>query len=243
MNIDAEPAFVLHSRPYRETSLLVDIFSRHHGRFRAVARGVRGSNKHTRRLVPFTPYLMSWTGKSTLKTLKNFESSGHSISLLGDNLYCGLYLNELLIRLIAEYDPHTYLFDHYLNVLISLANETVIEPGLRHFELTLLSEIGYALELTSDADSGEPIDADCWYRYDPSTGFHRTAAQCQQRAESKSFLGKELMAIAEGDYQSASTSPAAKRLLRLALAPHIGSEPLRSRSLFERKPVTGHRAN
>lgn len=241
MKINAEPAFVLHSRPYRETSLLVDFFSRHHGRFRAVARGVRGAKKHRSSLNSFVPYLISWSGKSELKTLLNFEPSGSPIFLTGDCLYCGFYLNELLIRLVTEHDPHQNLFDGYLNVLIQLAGGTPVEPSLRKFELSLLSEIGYALSLDTDALSGDPVEPDHWYQFDPMLGVSQldalTLSKLNQGGEKNKafFRGQVLLDMVAGDYRAPATNTAAKRLMRMALQPHIGSTPLQSRTFFERK--------
>lgn len=239
MQIEAEPAFVLHSRPYRETSLLVDLFSRHYGRFRAVARGARGTKKGTKSLNPYTPMLISWSGRTDLKTLGNVEQSGAPLLLTGDNLYCGFYLNELLIRLLAENDPHQKLFDIYLNVLTKLAGQEPVEPSLRMFEFSLLEEMGYALVLDTDAESGEPILAERQYWFEPTMGFTlRQDVRIRSNAPNW-FQGGELLAIGVGDYKAGSIAAAAKRLIRLALQPHIGEKPLLSRGLFARSVATG----
>lgn len=239
MQTEAEPAFVLHSRPYRETSLLVDLFSRHYGRFRAVARGARGTKKGTKVLNPYTPMLISWSGKTDLKTLGNVEQSGAPLLLTGDSLYCGFYLNELLIRLLAENDPHEKLFDTYFNVLTKLAGQEPVEPSLRMFEFSLLEEMGYALVLDTDAESGESIIAGREYWFEPTMGF--TLKQ-DIRASSNApnwFQGDELLAMGAGDYKARATAVAAKRLIRLALQPHIGDKPLLSRGLFVRTAPKG----
>jgi len=231
-----EPAFVLHSRPYRETSALIDFFSRHYGRFRAVAKGVRGGKKSSRILSPYTPLLITWGGKSELKTLRHFESSGSPLLLQGDRLYCGFYLNELLLRLLAEHDAHTALFDQYLHVLSKLANKDIpMEPSLRTFELNLLDDIGYGLILDTDAETGDAIVPEGRYWFDPLAGF--TLKESFSISVSKAanwFVGDELLAIHDGHFDSPRVASAAKRLIRLAFQPHIGNAPLKSRALFKK---------
>ena len=235
MQIEAEPAFVLHSRPYRETSLLVDLFTRHYGRFRAVARGVRGVKKRTTTLNPYTPMLISWSGKTDLKTLGNIEQSGPPLLLKGDSLYCGFYLNELILRLLAENDPHDKLFDDYLEVLTKLVHAESIESSLRAFEFSLLEEIGYGLVLNTDAESGEPVRVGLRYWFEPTVGFILRQNVNLSSKAGNWFQGDELLAINSGGKPSRATAAAAKRLIRLALQPHIGDKALLSRALFARE--------
>lgn len=234
MQIKAEPAFVLHSRPYRETSLLVDVFTRHYGRFRAVARGARGTKKRTTTLIPYTPILINWSGKSDLKTLGHSEQSGLPLLLKGDSLYCGFYVNELLLRLLAENDPHEKLFDGYLDVLTQLVQSKPVEPSLRAFEFNLLENIGYGLVLDTDAKSGEPIRVGQQYWFEPTLGFIRKQTTNLSSEAINWFQGDEILAIDAGDNLSRATATAAKRLMRLALQPHLGGKPLLSRALFAR---------
>ena len=238
-----EPAFVLHSRPYRETSALIDFFSRHHGRFRAVAKGVRGGKKNSLILSPYTPLLITWAGKSELKTLRHVESSGLPILLQGDRLYCGFYLNELLLRLLADHDAHTNLFDQYLHVLSKLANNEIpMEPSLRTFEFNLLDDIGYGLVLDTDAETGDAVVPEGCYWFDPLVGFSlkeitNTLTPAPNTLLSKGanwFLGNELLAINEGNFDKPGVASAAKRLMRIAFQPHIGNAPLKSRALFKK---------
>jgi DNA repair protein RecO (recombination protein O) len=236
---EPEPAFILHTRPYRETSALVDFFSRHYGRFRAVARGVRGAKKNSPVLTPYTPLLITWSGKSDLKTVKTMESSGPPILLQGDRLYCGFYLNELLLKLLAEHDTHEKLFDRYLNTLTLLASTGApLESSLRTFEFSLLEDIGYAIVLDSDAETGDSIVPDRWYWFDPSIGFVLKQGVLKPRTKSQTnaanwFLGAELLAIHAEQFHQTNIASAAKRLVRLAFRPHIGDSPLRSRALFK----------
>lgn len=231
-----EPAFVLHSRPYRETSLLIDFFSRHYGRFRAVAKGVRGAKKNNRVLSPYMPLLITWSGKSELKTLRHVESSGSPLLLQGDRLYCGFYLNELLLRLLAEHDAHTDLFDQYLHVLTKLASDAIpMESSLRVFEFNLLEDIGYGLVLDADAETGDAVVPEGRYWFDPLTGFTlKENLTGQQLSKGNWFLGKELLEIHTGHFEIPAIASAAKRLIRLAFQPHIGNAPLKSRALFKK---------
>lgn len=232
LRVDSEPAFVLHTRPYRETSQLVDLFSRHYGRLRVVARGFRRPKNGSRILAPFTPLLVGWSGKSELKTLVSAEHSGRSLMLSGERLYSGFYLNELLIRLLVEHDPHQHLFDHYLNIMTSLADGEPIEPALRLFERNLLDEAGYGLMIDTDIVSGHPVLPDQWYWLDPSTGFSHCQPSEQDKTSPYLFWGEALLAIGNGDYHDLDIAKAAKRLMRLAIQEHLGNKPLRSRELF-----------
>jgi len=233
---EPEPAFILHTRPYRETSALVDFFSRHYGRFRAVARGARGKKKNSPVLIPYTPLLITWSGKSDLKTLKTAESSGSPLLLQGDRLYCGFYLNELLLRLLAEHDPHAVLFDSYLNTLTKLAdNRAPLESSLRAFEFNLLEDIGYGIVLDTDAETGDSVVPDEWYWFDPSMGFSLKQNTLEQGVKGQNwFQGAELLEMHAGQFHQANIASAAKRLVRLAFRQHIGDAPLRSRALFKR---------
>lgn len=232
MRVDSEPAFVLHTRPYRETSQLVDLFSRHHGRFRVVARSPRHTKNSTRNLSPFTPLLVGWSGKSDLKTLVSAEQSGASLMLAGERLYSGFYLNELLLRLLAEHDPHEWIFDCYLEIMTKLVDGDPVEPALRQFEIYLLSDLGYGLVLDADAESGKPVVPDQWYWFDPTVGLVARHFVSGGRRAPNWFQGTELLAIHHGNDSTPSVGQSKKRLMRLALEPHLGGKPLRSRELF-----------
>lgn len=233
IRVNAEPAFVLHRRPYRETSQLVDLFSRHYGRLRVVARGFRHPKSGGRLLEPFVPLLVGWSGKGELKTLVAAESSGRPLSLQGNRLFSGFYLNELILRLLADHDPHERLFDQYLAAITSLADNAGIEPALRHFERSLLEEIGYGLVLNHE-DSGVALEAGNWYWFDPATGVSSREFVVTEKPQPNWFRGTELLAIDAGDYADAANAKSAKRLMRLAIQNLLGDKPLRSRELFSR---------
>lgn len=227
---------MLHRRPYRETSLLVDLFAQEHGVLRAVARGIRGGKPQA--LQPFVALEVAWTGSGTLKTLTQVEVAMPTAPLLGGRaLYLGLYVNELLVRLLPEYDPHPALYARYRQLLRELTAPGDAEPLLRRFELALLADLGYGLALDRDAQTGLRIEPDVDYVFVAGTGLVRRSAVRGDDTRQR-LPGKHLLAMAEEDYTGAGVRQCAKVLLRAALADHLGERPLRSRELF-RKLVTG----
>ena len=230
MNVELQPAYILHTRPYRDTSMLIDFFTPQMGRVTAVARGVR-SKKNARRnlLNPFSRLLISYQGKSGLKLLTHFESEQLSFSLTAKHLYSGFYLNELLLRLLPEQDAHEELFLLYENALKSLALQMDLEPILRHFELRLLESLGYGIHFEQDAKTGLDVKSGEFYVLDTALGFYLPE---QQIVGMQLFLGEHLLAIGQGDYASPQVKQAAKRITRILLRPLLGSKPLASRELF-----------
>lgn len=216
-------AFVLHSRAYRESSALVD-FLTPRGRLRAVLRGARGRAGTLAR--PFVPLELELRGRGELKNVARLESAGIPWMLGGEALFGGLYLNELLVRLLPAEDPHPGLFEHYAATVPALAANRPLEPLLRAFEWRLLDELGYGFALDRDCQD-RPIDPGTLYRLQPESGLE-PVAQLQPGI----FQGRELLAMAEADWQAPGALAAAKRLMRQALAPHLGGRPLASRELF-----------
>lgn len=223
MQASAYPAYVLHSRAYRESSALLDILTPQ-GRFRAVLRGARGKAGTLAR--PFVPLEMEFRGRGELKNVARLEAAGIPNLLAGAALFSGLYLNELLIRLLPAEDPLPTLFEHYALTLQALAANPPLEPLLRAFEWRLLDELGYGFALDSDL-AGQPIAAAGLYRLQPDAGLE-AVVQLQPGL----FRGDDLLAMAEADWSSPGALAAAKRLMRQALAPHLGGRPLVSRELF-----------
>lgn len=216
-------AFVLHSRPYKESSALVDFFTPQ-GRLRAVLRAARGKAGSLAR--PFVPLDVEFRGRHELKTVARLESSGMPLWLTGDVLFSALYLNELLIRLIPAEDAHPALFDFYGLTLAALASGRPLQPLLRAFEWRLLNELGYGFALDRDLE-GRPIRAGALYRLRSDAGL-----EAVEQLQPGLFHGAELLALAEADWQTPGALSAAKRLMRQALAPHLGGRPLVSRELF-----------
>lgn len=231
MSASLTPAYVLHSRAYRDTSALVDLLTLDHGLQRVVWRGARGQR---RKLTPqlFVPMLVGMTGRSELKTLTQAEIAGRFSLLQGDNLFSGLYLNELLVRLLASGDPQPLLFAAYQHALEQLAGGAPLEPILRRFEWQLLDLLGYGFSLEQDA-SGQPLTASQRYSWHATDGLQLLIDPLQRDA---GLPGGALLAMAADDWSAATTLRAAKQLMRQALAAQLGDRPLVSRTLFSRQP-------
>ncbi|GHD28392.1 DNA repair protein RecO [Parahalioglobus pacificus] len=240
MRISLQPAYLLHRKPFRDSSQLLEVLTAEHGRISLVAKGVRRKARggNTSALVqPFSPLLVSFSGRGEMKTLTHAELAGAPWMLRGERLFSGLYLNELMIRLLQRYDPHPMVFARYGETLAALASSAAAEPILRRFEMHLLEELGYRLSLEVEADTGEALDPNAWYRLDPDAGLVACAGTIP---EIQRYQGSDLLAIAKDDIQGSSATTA-KRLLRQALAVHLGDAPLRSRSLFRQYANAGDR--
>ncbi len=232
MRVNLQPAYVMHSRPYRDSSALLDVFTAEYGRVSMVARGTRRPSRRgsgVALLQPFVPLLLSFSGRSDLKTLVATEPAQGLFALRGERMFSGMYMNELLVRLLHRNDAHPALFAAYDQALKALAGNSVADAVLRGFELTLLDELGYGFDLAADGTSGQPIHATLWYRYAPGVGL----VVCQDIAACPTavFAGSDLLVMASGEF-SGAVRLTAKRLLREALAVHLGDTPLRSRELF-----------
>lgn len=231
MRVDLQPAYVLHARPYRDTSLLLDLLTVDHGRITAIARGVRQTKNHKRQQPnPFHRLLINWQGKSELKLLTSFETDHHFIQLQGKHLYSGFYVNELLVRLLPEHDLIPDLFPTYEATLEALHKTQDIEPLLRHFEFLLLRGLGYGLDFRHDCRTTDPVAKDAFYGCDIQEGFSRLSSEVDYRS---SIQGTHLLAIAAGDYTAPETRRVAKHLARILLKPLLGNKPLKSRDLFK----------
>jgi len=224
-----QPAFLLHARDFRDTSLLVELLTPDAGRIGAVARGVRSQRRGISRralLQPLVPLWISWGGRGELKTLQQIEVRAPAVALQGRALFSVLYLNELLCRLLPRDDPHPELFVDYETALSQLQNDPRIDLPLRRFELRLLESLGYGCSLAVDAD-GEILRADSWYRFDGDSGLRRLLGPA-----SDALAGADLLEfVAAGDVSDAARRTL-KRLCRQALRPHLGERPLKSRQLF-----------
>ena len=231
MRVDLQPAYVLHARPYRDTSLLLDLLTRDFGRITAVARGVRQAKGHKRQLLnSFHRLLVNWQGKSELKLITGYETDQHHLHLQGNYLYSGFYLNELLVRLLPEHDVISELFSTYEATLDALHRSMDIEPLLRDFEFLLLRGLGYGLEFGYDCRTGNPVSPDAFYTCDIQEGFYSIATGLDTHWY---IPGKTLLEIAAGNYAAPETRRAAKHLARLLLKPLLGYKPLKSRDLFK----------
>ncbi|NNL99736.1 MAG: DNA repair protein RecO [Gammaproteobacteria bacterium] len=230
MRTELEPAFVLHRRPYRDTSLIVEALSQAHGRVGMVVRGGRRPPRRRAQIAvePFQPLLLSWSARGELGTLTGVDQQRRYPPLETVYLYSGIYMNELTLRLLARGDPVPELFDAYSRVLSALAERQPVEPLLRIYEKYLLKAAGYGLLLTHAADTGDRIEAEHEYFYVADTG----ALSAPAGASAMAVRGATLIALAEEVLDNADTLRQSKQLMRFVLQPHLGSRPLRSRELF-----------
>jgi DNA repair protein RecO (recombination protein O) len=227
MRIQLEPAYVLHSRSFRETSLIVEAFTREHGRVAVVARGAKSSRSRWRNVLqPFRPLLLDWNQKSDLGTLTAVDQVASPPALQGQALYCGLYLNELLMRLLHRGDPHAEVFERYRHALSELASEASPQPLLRLFEKHLLEAIGYAMLLDQEYESGAGIQAHLWYDYHPQRGPLLSSGSGKGRVS-----GTALLAL-HAENLHAENLPELRMLMRSVIGYHLGDKPLASLSLF-----------
>ncbi|MDR0217980.1 MAG: DNA repair protein RecO [Enterobacteriaceae bacterium] len=222
-------AFVLHGRPYSETSLLLDFFTENEGRVRVLAKGARSRRSHLKGcLQPFTPLLIRWSGRGEIKTLRDAEPISLALPLTGTVLYSGLYVNELLSRVLEQGVAYPALFFDYLQCLQLLAaSEHTPEYALRYLELSVLTNMGYGVDYLHCAGSGEPVTDTMTYRYREEKGFIASLV-----VDHYSFTGNELKALAAREFPDSNTLKAAKRFTRIALKPYLGGKPLKSRELF-----------
>jgi DNA repair protein RecO (recombination protein O) len=236
-----EAAFVLHSYPYKETSLIVDALTRHHGRVALVARGAKRPRSALRgMLLAFQPLSISWVqsraravtgsqGGNDLRTLTRAEWLGGLRPLRGEALMSGFYLNELIQKLLARDDPHERLFDAYLATLAALSDDQSAAPVLRNFEIVLLREAGYAVHAEHAID-GKPIDPLLHYRYLPERGPMAVDRDAEGDADAI-ISGKTLLDIDRDDYTDPVTLAQSKRLMRYLLQHHLSGQLLQTRRM------------
>lgn len=231
MKVAKQTGFVLHTRPYRESSLLVEIFARDHGRLTVLAKGARRLKSRQRGMLrPFLLLLLSWSGKGDLPVLTQAEALSRALDLDSQKLWCGFYLNELLLRLLHRYDAHDSLFDHYADSLEALARREQDEIVLRIFELKLLKELGFALNLTTESATGHPVDPDARYHFVPAQGLVRSR---DRGTEGDGIItGASLLALANEDFTDPLTLLESKRLMRRVIGHHLGGRPLHSRASY-----------
>ena len=228
--IEQQPAWVLHTYPWRETSLIVEIFARDHGRVALVAKGARRPHSQLRGvLLAFQPLWMDWSGGGEVKTLVRAEWQGGQPLLIGRALICGYYLNELLVRLTAREDAHPRLFDAYAEAVRALGRGEPESPILRRFELALLQELGYGLQLDADAD-GVPVRPELRYAYI----IERGAVPLDEYGidDASVVAGRVLLDMARGDFREPETLAGAKALMRRLIQHYLGGQVLQSRRVF-----------
>ncbi|MCX8016837.1 MAG: DNA repair protein RecO [Rhodocyclaceae bacterium] len=226
--VDGAAAFLLHSYPYSETSLILEVFAREHGRLALLARGARRPRSAWRGvLLAFQPLELSWFGGGEVKTLARAEWLGGLAFLHGPSLLLGYYLNELLLKLLPREDAHAALFDAYAEALAALARGATEAAELRRFEKTMLKELGYGLALERDTD-GKPIEAARRYRYQ----IERGAVPQEASEVGLPLSGKTLLDLAADDYTDPKSLAEAKQLMRQLLAHYLSGQTLQTRRIF-----------
>jgi DNA repair protein RecO (recombination protein O) len=227
--IEQQPAFVLHTYAWRETSLIVEALTRDHGRVALVARGAKRRTSQLRGLLsPFSALALAWSGRGEVKTLVRAEWTGGLVPLRGDALLAGFYLNELVVRLLARADAHPRLFSAYTRALHELAgNEDLPGATLRAFEFELLREIGYLPALDVCAD-GRIVEPQARYRIDPQRGLVRS----ERDDDAVSVAGATALSMAVGDFAAPSVAAEARAMLRLIIRYHLEGRPLNTRRIL-----------
>ncbi len=224
-----QPGFVLHSYPYKETSLIVDVFSRDHGRVPLIAKGAKRPHSKLRgALQTFQPLQLAWSGKSEVRTLVSAEWVGGLRPLERSGLLCGFYLNELLVKLLARDDPHPVLFDQYISALNQLAHDEPPTIVLRKFELALLKETGVAGSLVECSQGGGQVETDRYYVFEPERGPREALASDNIPV----VAGQTLIDMEAGNYADPVTQQQSKLLMRYLLAYHLGGMPLNTRQIL-----------
>jgi len=231
-----QPGYVLHTRPYLETSLLLEAFTRDHGRVGLVARGARGARSRWKNLLqPFRPLLLSWIQRGELGTLTSADQVASPPPARRQALFCGLYANELLMRSLHRDDAHPELFEAYRQLLGELAADIQPEPVLRVFEKQLLDALGFGMQLEQEYDTGSPIEATAWYAYLPEMGLvrrDREESAPDESAAARLISGEALLALQSQHIEVRHTREL-KQLMRRVLRHHLGPKPLASQSFFQ----------
>ncbi|MBR7783335.1 DNA repair protein RecO [Undibacterium luofuense] len=224
-----QPGFVLHSRPYKETSLVIDVLTRDCGRIALIAKGAKRPYSQLRSVLQtFQPLQLSWTGKQDLKNLTQADWVGGMFPLEKSALVCGFYLNELMLKLLVRDDPHPALFQQYVSTLNQLAHGEPVALVLRQFELVLLKEAGLLGDLRFCSGSRMSVVPELAYVLDPDAGVR--PAQHQEHLPVVS--GACLLAMHEGDFREQQIQIQSKLLIRSLLQHHLHGAVLNTRQLL-----------
>lgn len=226
MRAELCPTLILHRRPWRDTSLIIEAFSRDHGRIGLIAKGARRPTARWRGLLePLAALQLSWSGRGELYALTGAEG-GRRHGLAGNALLAGFYASELVMRLTARDDPHQRLYDSLLAMLEALDMGAPAVVALRFFERDLLDELGYGVPLEATSDAGEPVSADERYRYHPDTGLR--VAQGRAAPNEIEIGGRALLGLTHGRFAHRDDVREARALMQAAIAPYLGDRPLKS---------------
>ena len=227
--ISLEPAFVLHTRPFQETSIIVDFFTQSYGRLNAIAKGAKRPKSPLRSvLTPASKLSITLSGKNDLKTLSNVEIIDHYQLDNSISFNSIVYINELITKATEKEDPHKEIFNQYENLIINLSNNSnnsELERVLRDFELNLLQEMGYGIDLTRDAETNRKIEIGVSYKFNPERGFSSE----EKIPSEKLFAGEDIINFSNGNFEKKATRDCAKTIMRKALDFHLGNKTLNIR--------------
>ena len=227
--VQQQPAYVLHHRPFRDSSQLLDVISRDYGKVSLVARGSRSAKSKLRGVLrPFQALRLSWFLRSDLGTLTGAEIDAAPLSLSGDALMAAYYVNELVLNFLHRHDPQPEIFDAYAQTLTALSRSDALAANLRVFEIELLRLLGYALNLEHDANLHEPIDTERFYEYRVEQG----PVSVSRSDGPMVFAGSSLVAIAESQFDDPAVLRDAGRLLREVIRHHLDGRELKSRKVL-----------
>lgn len=240
--VSLQPAYVLHARDYRDSSMIVDCLTPEFGRVSLVAKSAKGGRSNKRALLqPFRSLLISWQGRGSLQNLTAVEESGRAMSLHGIYQVCGYYITELLHRLLSQGEVTAELFALYDRCIRELEQKKQLEPLLREFELSLLQSLGLLADLTLCIDDDSPVSPEIDYYFEPEAGIRM--AGVAHRAVAAKVSGRTLLALDRLDFNDSEVQRESKRLMRAILRYYLGDKPIKSRELFEvytREPRTSH---
>ncbi|HEY5715544.1 MAG TPA: DNA repair protein RecO [Psychromonas sp.] len=233
MSIEYHNAFILHRRPYGETSQLVYLFCEDVGKVSLIYKGGRSSTRMKRGMAqPFTLLQVSYFGRGSLKTVKSVEAKTQVVPLIGQRLFIAMYINELLYRLLQDETACDGLFECYQKTLLTIAADNDPQIALRLFELTLIETLGYGVNFSEDIYSGELIESGCEYQYLQQEGFFAKQAIHKKHDV---YTGEDIIALGRRDFSDPNVLKSSKRFCRQALAHLLGGKPLHSRTLFTAK--------
>lgn len=230
--VSLQPAYVLHARDFRDSSMIVDFLTPEYGRVSLVVKGVKGARSNRRALVqPFRSLLVSWQGRGSLQNLTAVEESGRAMSLQGMHQICGYYITELLHRLLSQGEVTVELFALYDQCVRELEQKNTVEPLLRKFELSLLQSLGLLADLTLCIDDDSTVSPEMTYFFEPEAGLRM--AGVAHRAVAAKASGSTLLALDKQDFSSPQVLRESKGFLRAILRYYLGDKPIKSRELFE----------
>ena len=233
MKVELSPCLILHHRDYRENSLLLDIFSKDHGRLDLVAKGIKRNKKQKADTYDlYQKYLLSWVAKSELGTLTYIEHAAQFSQLKPELMMLGFYINEITMRLLHKHEPHAELFLAYESILSRIQQAEDENVLLRYYECALLQALGYGIVLDYDVNTGEVIKSDEQYIYQFDYG-PTNAIKNKKEANGVRISGETLLQLSTEKLSGEICINEAKHLLRSILNRHLGSKPLASRQLYQ----------